>query len=488
MTSESINNSSELNIIPVKRKKGRPRKIKTEEELIQNQQPQEKKKRGRKKKEPKQEEIKQKKKRGRKAAIKFFSSSIRKQIPLTTVIEDNNNYILHLNINKANENTEVNDLNTENNIETENIEDDCYETLSETIQKNDNKELFVLFDSLKLKDEVISEVKNTIINNSCNSDSDKNSENSDITDTNSELSHSSQSINTNQSCKSNISQNTELDLRKIYENRISMRERQDKLLIDKLESLHKDEKFLNKLSTNKSNNSTYNSNVDHNKNILNNNKIKKLKAIQQDNIKKGFFQMYYDLIINDDWTKLENELFCWWCCHSFDSVPIGIPLNYNSKINKFITKGIFCSFGCMQAYKKNENIICSDDLIRYLYKKLTGITVLDKDYLKCAPPRIVLKRFGGIMTIEEFREASSRDKIYKMVEYPLIPSREYMEIVDIANVKNANINVFEDAIIKQDTQTDNVKKFNDAKLRLSSQIEKATITVGNTIDKFINLS
>ena len=83
--------------VDVKKKKGRPKKNVTEEinkvEIVQD-----KKKRGRKKKDQVVEEVKQKKKRGRKAAVKFFSSSIRKQIPLTTVLQDSNNFILHLDV------------------------------------------------------------------------------------------------------------------------------------------------------------------------------------------------------------------------------------------------------------------------------------------------------------------------------------------------------------------------------------------------------
>jgi hypothetical protein len=83
--------------ISVKKKKGRPRKNPIENENTPAV-PQEKKKRGRKKKEKVEEEVKQKKKRGRKAALKFFSSTIRKKIPLTTVIYDNDKSILHLDI------------------------------------------------------------------------------------------------------------------------------------------------------------------------------------------------------------------------------------------------------------------------------------------------------------------------------------------------------------------------------------------------------
>ena len=101
-----------------KRKKGRPKKnlqiIKTDvanttvETVSTNPivgQEDEKKKRGRKKKEVVEEEVKIKKKRGRKAALKYFSSSIRKQIPLKTNIVDNENSILFLDIKESNDNT-----------------------------------------------------------------------------------------------------------------------------------------------------------------------------------------------------------------------------------------------------------------------------------------------------------------------------------------------------------------------------------------------
>ena len=84
--------------ISVKKKKGRPRKNPIELPQDVEVVPQEKKKRGRKKKEKVEEEVKQKKKRGRKAALKFFSSTIRKKIPLTTIIYDNDKSILHLDI------------------------------------------------------------------------------------------------------------------------------------------------------------------------------------------------------------------------------------------------------------------------------------------------------------------------------------------------------------------------------------------------------
>ena len=128
--------------VVVKRKKGRPRKD-TSNVQDAPKQPEEKKKRGRKKKEVVVEEVKQKKKRGRKAAVKYFSSSIRKKIPLTTVLQDNDNYILHLDVkdndvDKLNEN-ETNDLN----IDAINVESktDFINTVFENLKKENDVNL-----------------------------------------------------------------------------------------------------------------------------------------------------------------------------------------------------------------------------------------------------------------------------------------------------------------------------------------------------------
>jgi hypothetical protein len=85
---------SDDNIVK-KNPRGRPRKTPIEPIV-----PHEPKTRGRKKLDKTDEVPKEKRKRGRKTAIKYFSSSIRKQLPtLTTIVEDSANYILHLNIN-----------------------------------------------------------------------------------------------------------------------------------------------------------------------------------------------------------------------------------------------------------------------------------------------------------------------------------------------------------------------------------------------------
>jgi hypothetical protein len=125
-------------------------------------------------------------------------------------------------------------------------------------------------------------------------------------------------------------------------------------------------------------------------------------------------------------------------------------------------------------------------LIILLYNKLTGVTAGNLK-LNPAPPRASLKMFGGELTIEQFRNSFNEDKIYKMISYPMYVYKDYIEEVDIQNLKKANNQVFTESTGLYKIQNLDEKRVRDAKMRLT-QIEQSTVTVGNTIDKFINFS
>ena len=116
---------------------------------------------------------------------------------------------------------------------------------------------------------------------------------------------------------------------------------------------------------------------------------------------------------------------------------------------------------------------------------MTGTFLLDIN-LVSAPPRCALKMFGGELNITQFRNSFKENKIYKMIQYPMFICNDYIEEVDIENIKRVNQNVFSD-ITTNKTYNLNEKRIEDAKNRLS-QIEKTTITLGNTIDKFIKIT
>ena len=93
---------------------------------------------------------------------------------------------------------------------------------------------------------------------------------------------------------------------------------------------------------------------------------------------------------------------CWWCTHEFSTPAFYLP--HWVVDGTFHVTGHFCSYNCALAYNVSmkDNTVCQrSNLLWILYSSWLG----SKNAPPLpAPPREVLKRFGGWMTIEEFRE------------------------------------------------------------------------------------
>ncbi len=132
-----------------------------------------------------------------------------------------------------------------------------------------------------------------------------------------------------------------------------------------------------------------------------------------------------ELYNNNDYNYFNSV--CWWCCHELDknSIPVPLPIKYIDCIKnnghyipakKFKCKGIFCSFNCAlsysEIYHKKDN--CGY-LLNYLYKKCCN----KKGYIKKAPPKEILQKFGGMYSIEEYRQNFLNLNIIDILEYPI---------------------------------------------------------------------
>jgi hypothetical protein len=157
-------------------------------------------------------------------------------------------------------------------------------------------------------------------------------------------------------------------------------------------------------------------------------------------------------IINDnviEWTKHTN-INCWWCCHKFDTVPIGLPEKYIN--DAFHLYGCFCSFNCAQAYNlqmNDQKIWERYSLLNFLKKKIcdnnSHILYKNFDFICPAPPRQALDIFGGPMTIEEYRNSMYiLSKDYNYILPPMIPLIGILENIPQeltpTNIKIKNIN------------------------------------------------
>jgi hypothetical protein len=111
-------------------------------------------------------------------------------------------------------------------------------------------------------------------------------------------------------------------------------------------------------------------------------------------------------------THYSRQTACFWCCHTFSWASVVLPVSYDAYKNLYTCEGHFCSPECALAENYSNNRISDatrwnrhallQDLYSELYKNRT---------LSLAPPRCILRMFGGPLDIQQYREyiTSSND-------------------------------------------------------------------------------
>ncbi len=104
-------------------------------------------------------------------------------------------------------------------------------------------------------------------------------------------------------------------------------------------------------------------------------------------------------IVNENKSNISDV--CWNCCHNFNNMITGLPYKYVNNI--FYTIGDFCSLECAAryAYDNHKNNIYEIINIINLYN---NIKFNNQDKIKMALPRLTLTKFGGKLSIEEYRK------------------------------------------------------------------------------------
>ena len=121
-----------------------------------------------------------------------------------------------------------------------------------------------------------------------------------------------------------------------------------------------------------------------------------IKEVDYDPLPDEFIDIY-------SWTKKSN-LFCMYCCHQFESIPVRMPIGMTS-YGSFKLEGIYCCFNCCISYltennKYNDNRWDIIEMLRIMYSKYYGKKVVK---IFEAPVNMQLKIFGGTVDISEFR-------------------------------------------------------------------------------------
>lgn len=99
----------------------------------------------------------------------------------------------------------------------------------------------------------------------------------------------------------------------------------------------------------------------------------------------------------------KTDVACFWCSHEFDGAPCFLPVK--EEMNTYHVYGNFCSPQCGLSFLLEEHI---DSHVRWdrmaLLHRMYRPAGKINGRLYPAPPRESLTRFGGVYTIEQFRE------------------------------------------------------------------------------------
>ena len=152
----------------------------------------------------------------------------------------------------------------------------------------------------------------------------------------------------------------------------------------------------------------------------------------------SIFTDFSDANKKNIWPSKTN-IHCLWCCFSFDTSPYAIPIRKVE--DKYQMFGNFCTAECAASYIFEMNYLNETEKMEsysmlnciYKSKSSTGI--------KFAPSKLCLKKFGGRLTIEQYRNIiSSNKKEIKLIIPPLVSIIPNIEETNIANNLD-NINV-----------------------------------------------
>jgi hypothetical protein len=93
---------------------------------------------------------------------------------------------------------------------------------------------------------------------------------------------------------------------------------------------------------------------------------------------------------------------CFWCCSMFKGFQFALPITYDTYKSLYFCEGVYCSPECALAYLYSEYAI--SESIRWnrhvLLKNLYQSVLTD---ISPAPPRSMLRMFGGPLDVKQYR-------------------------------------------------------------------------------------
>lgn len=137
---------------------------------------------------------------------------------------------------------------------------------------------------------------------------------------------------------------------------------------------------------------------------------------------------------NEDEWPLSTSVSCYWCCHPFEGPPMGLPVKAFSSGDGFYVTGCFCSLSCASAFnlegRESHDTVCERQA---MLSELSRLIHGNQD-VRGAPDWRALLKFGGYMSIDQFRAFSSEPKVLLTNVPPMRSLTTQLEEVNEGNV------------------------------------------------------
>ena len=146
-------------------------------------------------------------------------------------------------------------------------------------------------------------------------------------------------------------------------------------------------------------------------------------SVQPTDVAASSYSVFGGYLRNiDSWPSL-SQCACWHCTEMFTTPPVPIVTKKLGKgtAAQWEVTGNFCSFNCAKRWlldrvncKTGTKIMWLEELARNVFQRDSNTPILT------APPMITLKKFGGNLTIEEFRQHHETGREVRVIEPPFI--------------------------------------------------------------------
>lgn len=140
-----------------------------------------------------------------------------------------------------------------------------------------------------------------------------------------------------------------------------------------------------------------------------------LNAVEK-NTERFNTDLLKDVLSKVQTVRYSPQTACFWCCHTFNWVPCVLPISYDVYNNIYSCEGNYCSPECALSYLYESKIPDSTKwnrhaLLNHMYSELYKTRTLSP-----APPRSLLRLFGGPLDIEQYRDYITSDNYIVLSE------------------------------------------------------------------------